>query len=81
MDIGLLIFDDDKKTDLHAKVDTAVESYAQKFGQLPSHCYVHPSQLSKGIKSNGIRIGAVQVKPLQTVLLHHFWLGTDSEPA
>lgn len=71
MEIGLLWFDNDKKSDIVTKVQRAAEHYQQKYGQWPDLCLVHPSQLPNG----GVRSGRVTVEPSGTVLPHHFWLG------
>ena len=50
MDIGMLWFDNDKKTDLAAKVGRAAEYYQKKYGQMPNLCFVNPASLN----GNGI---------------------------
>ena len=50
MDIGMLWFDNDKKTDLTTKVSRAAEYYQKKYGQMPNLCFVNPASLN----GNGI---------------------------
>ena len=74
---GLLWFDDDPFRDLAHKIALAAARYRKKFGAPPNVCYVHPSA------SPVERVGGVEVKPLPTVLVHHFWIGCEvlcSEP-
>jgi len=70
MNVGMLWLDDDAKRPLEEKVTRAVEYYEQKYGQLPEVCLVNPTQLSQKKV-----IGTIEIQPLRTVLLHHFWLG------
>ena len=66
---GLLWYDD-SELDLAEKVEQAARRYERKFGESPSVCYVNPSLLPEG----ECRVGDVSVEPLDTVLLHHFWI-------
>ena len=45
MNIGMLWFDNDKKTDLSDKIKRAASYYKEKYGQNPNLCFVHPSML------------------------------------
>lgn len=71
MNIGMLWFDNDPKTDLQAKIARAAEYYARKYGQAPDLCYVHPSMLP----AEPARAGKIEVKTNRSVLPHHFWIG------
>jgi len=71
MDIGMLWFDNDPKTDLVTKLTEASAYYLKKYGKAPNLCFVHPSmivQFSGQLKSLEIRQNPV-IRP------HHFWLG------
>lgn len=71
MNVGMLWYDNDVKSDLSARIDRAVAYYRDKYGNTPNLCFVHPSMLVE--KSlNGIHI---EVRTTQTVLPNHFWLG------
>lgn len=71
---GLLWYDDDADSDLITKVKRAATAYKKKHGHKPSVCYVHLSVIEKDVQ-----IGTVLVKPLRSVLRHHFWLGVEEE--
>lgn len=70
MKIGLLWFDNDPGRQLDDKVERAVAYYRQKYGRLPTVCYVNPTALNGGEH----RVGPVEVRPARTVPPHHFWL-------
>lgn len=72
MNVGLLWFDNDPKTDLAAKVLRAAQYFQQKYGQQPTLCYVHPSMLPN---AQSITVDAIRVQGAPIILPHHFWLG------
>lgn len=72
---GLLWYDDDPGRDLAEKVTRAARRCKQRFGASPTVCYVHPSALD----ADEVRVGAVRVETLPSVLRHHFWLGVEVE--
>jgi hypothetical protein len=74
MKTGLLWHDDSSSRDLTEKVNRAVMCYEKKHGEKPNVCYVHPSAIEKETE-----VGGVMVKPLRTVLRHHFWVGIEDE--
>jgi hypothetical protein len=76
MRIGLLWFDDDKGRPLNEKVTQAARRYRERFGQSPTICYVHPEEAGAEL-----RVGTVTVRPLRTVLRHHFWVGVEEQAA
>ena len=69
---GLLLYDDNPKTNLSEKIAQAAQRYRQKYGASPDVCYVHPSTLGSDSPKS---VGDVRVASLRTVLLHHFWVG------
>lgn len=71
---GLLWFDDDPKRSVSDKVARAVRRYEQKYGHSPDVCYVHPGQM----RERELSVVTVKVLPAPTVLIHHFWLGTET---
>lgn len=73
---GLLIYDDDPKTDLAEKVGRAARRYRQKYSEEPNVCHVHPSALDS---KEMLSVGGVHVRPLSSVLRHHFWVGREKE--
>jgi len=61
MNIGMLWFDNDPKSDLETKVERAVAYYRDKYGKVPTLCFIHPSMMptaalaskNGGSKGNG----------------------------
>jgi len=79
---GLLWFDDSPSRAVTEKIERAVQRYQQKYGHHPDVCYVHPAHLKEGEVSVADALGTTGVKvlPAKSVLPHHFWLGTLSQP-
>lgn len=85
MDIGMLWFDNDRKTSIPSKVEKAARYYQKKYGVNPDLCYVHPKMVSggKGFKKgkkksangNPMIIGKILVLKNEKVLPDHFWIG------
>ena len=84
MEIGMLWYDDDAKRPFDAKVASAVEYYKNKYGAAPTVCYVHPNLLTaerapsteSALSAEGLRVSAgIQLRPMRTVMINHFWLG------
>ena len=75
MDIGLLWYDDDKKTTLESKVSRAVEFYRSKYGVQPTECYIHPDMLHNGSPL----IAGVRLRGSGAVIKNHFWLGVGDD--
>jgi len=71
MDIGLLWFDNDPRSDLETKVSCAAAYYRKKYGQEPNLCFVHPSML----KEEKIETGRVSLQSSTSMIPYHFWLG------
>ena len=88
MDIGMLWFDNDKKTSIPSKVERAAQYYQKKYGKNPNLCYVHPKMViaeNGGKKSSKktdakkpLKIGKVLVLKNEKVLPDHFWIGISS---
>lgn len=74
MNIGMLWFDNDNKTDLSSKIKRAVVYYQQKYGQTPNLCFVHPSMLPANSKPDT----GLELRTTRKVLPNHFWLGVNS---
>jgi hypothetical protein len=72
MNIGMLWFDNDPKTELTAKVGKAAEYYTKKYGKTPNLCLVNPAMLEKSKK---VKAGNVQVEASGSILPHHLWIG------
>ena len=74
MNIGMLWFDNDNKTELTVKIKRAVDYYQQKYGQIPNLCFVHPSMLPANSKPEA----GLELRTTRSVLPNHFWLGVNS---
>jgi hypothetical protein len=82
MNIGMLWFDNDKNSDLNAKVFRAVKYYRTKYGRTPTLCYIHPSMMSNTpleTKSadNKVSAGDVELRTTTLVMPNHFWIGLN----
>ncbi len=76
LDVGLLWFDNDPKSDLAAKVLRAAAYFQRKYGQRPTLCYVHPSMLPD---RESLTVESLTVRRIPIILPHHFWLGLNEE--
>ena len=80
MNVGMLWFDNDSNSDLTSKVARAANYYTGKYGGLPNICFIHPSMaLKDGDNGSGeqmIKAGDIEVRLTNSVLPHHFWIGT-----
>jgi hypothetical protein len=85
MDIGMLWFDNDKKSSIPSKVEKAALYYQKKYGKNPDVCYVHPKTVKgengkdngskKNLGENPLKIGKILVLKNDNVLPDHFWIG------
>jgi hypothetical protein len=75
MNLGMLWFDNNPKTDLTTKIADAVTYYQKKYGRRPNLCFVHPSLLSKGQPSGG----SIEVRPNRQILPNHLWIGWNEK--
>jgi len=67
----MLWFDDDPRRGLEEKIARAVAHYKEKYGQMPSLCFVNPGALAGAPDT----AAGVQIKASRTVLPNHFWVG------
>jgi hypothetical protein len=72
----MLWFDDNQQRDLTAKIVRAATHYETKYGARPTLCYLHPSMLASG----AAQLTDIEVRAVNNVLPHHFWIGVDDEP-
>jgi len=75
MDIGMLWFDNDKKSDVISKITRAADYYRRKYGEDPNICFVHPSMIAE--KTQNMKV--VAIRSNSTVLPHHFWIGVQQQ--
>ena len=73
MNIGMLWLDDDKHTSFEEKIRRAAGYYSEKYGQTPDLCLVNQKMLAKEK-----RVDKIQVRPVNHVLVNHFWVGVKS---
>ena len=74
MNVGMLWFDNDNKSDLVTKINRAASYYHTKYGKAPNLCFVHPSMLG----SNTWQGAGIEVRATRSVLPNHFWLGVNN---
>lgn len=83
MNVGMLWFDNDSNSDLTSKVTRAANYYTGKYGGPPNLCFVHPSMalIDEDIVSGEQKINAgdIEVRLTNSVLPHHFWIGTHAQ--
>lgn len=81
MNIGMLWFDNDPKTELTSKVERAADYYRNKYGRQPTLCFVHPSMIGPMINDNSepasLKTAGVEVRSTRSVLPNHFWIGVN----
>lgn len=78
MNIGMLWFDNDAKSDLFSKISRAAIYYQGKYGNKPNICFVHPSMAQAKSNDQAIRAVEIEVRLTKSVLPHHFWIGIES---
>ena len=90
MDIGMLWFDNDKKSDYEAKIERAVTYYRNKYGKAPNLCFVHPCMIPKngGQENDQVNFPSdttplnsqgVEIRISKTMLPNHFWIGINRQ--
>ncbi|UCD98925.1 MAG: hypothetical protein JSV42_18620 [Chloroflexota bacterium] len=78
MNVGMLWFDNDVKSDLIVKIERAAAYYLGKYGDKPNICFVHPSMAQIESKEQVLRAGDIEIKLTKSVLPHHLWIGIQS---
>jgi len=76
MNIGMLWFDNDPKTELSLKIERAASYYSQKYGKKPNVCFVHPSMIQPNPVNKAAR-SDIEVRTTKSVLPNHFWIGVN----
>ena len=92
MKIGMLWFDNDPKSSITVKIERAALYYRNKYGQIPTLCFVHPSMVPKeeAVKETSAKnssengksyvAGGLEVRLNQAILPNHFWIGVNGNP-
>ncbi len=73
MQAGMMWFDNDKKTTLSAKIETAATYYHKKYGKTPDLCMVHPSMIPDDLPKDE----KMTILPYQPIINGHLWIGID----
>lgn len=68
----MLWFDSNASLAVERRVERAANYYREKYGQPPTLCLVHPSVAEAGLPA---QVGQVELRTLESVLPHHFWIG------
>ena len=81
MNVGMLWFDNDVKSDLVSRIERAAIYYKEKYGKAPNICFVHPSMTNR-IKAVGednppIKAGEIEIRTTRSVLPNHIWIGVN----
>jgi hypothetical protein len=91
MNVGMLWFDNDPKSNLDAKISRAATYYRDKYGRAPTLCFVHPSMLGNGkvkdhnpensqVNAESAKSFAacgVEIRSNLSILPHHIWIGVN----
>lgn len=85
MDIGMLWFDNDQKSDYEAKIERAAAYYRNKYGKAPNLCFVHPCMIpntgSNPTAKPAMNSQGVEIRTSKTMLPNHFWIGINRQDA
>ena len=90
MDIGMLWFDNDKKSDYEAKIERAANYYRNKYGKAPNLCFVHPCMIPMNGSQESDQVNfladksllksqGVEIRLSKTMLPNHFWIGINRQ--
>jgi hypothetical protein len=90
MEIGMLWFDNDKKSDYEAKIERAATYYRNKYGRTPNLCFVHPCMIpdngsraadkaSRETENLTLKSQGVEIRTSKTMLPNHFWIGINRQ--
>lgn len=80
MNIGMLWFDNDPKTEIDSKIERAAHYYKDKYGKSPNLCFVNPTMIgSESTEATGTstQSGDISVRTSDSVLPNHFWIGIN----
>jgi len=77
LNIGMLWFDDDPRRGILERIGRAASFYAEKYGQAPTLCLLHPTTAGEGLPE---RHDNLVLRTSAGVLRGHFWLGVEDVP-
>ena len=84
MNVGMLWFDNDPKTEINIKIERAACYYREKYGKQPNVCFVHPSMIKTPAlteQNKPMQHGDVELRTSKSVLPNHFWIGINGSLA
>jgi hypothetical protein len=73
----MLWFDDDPRRGILERIARAASYYAEKYGQAPTLCLLHPITAGEGLPE---RHDSLVLRTNPGVLRGHFWLGMEDAP-
>ena len=73
MEVGMLWFDNDKKTTFEEKVNLAVLAYIEKYTVYPNTCVVNHSMFEEGTKV----ISGINMQKAKNIHPNYFWIGVE----
>lgn len=92
MNVGMLWFDNDPKSNIDLKIERAASYYQTKYGRIPTLCFVHPSMLKNGKSKDepdnpsaglahekSFAACGIEIRSNQSVLPNHFWIGVNGQ--
>ena len=82
MDIGMLWFDNDPKTDIVDKIIRAAAYYHRKYGKTPDLCFIHPTMIPVANGDSGLpreKLANVEVRASKSIRPNYFWIGVNEK--
>lgn len=80
MNIGMLWFDNNPKTEINTKIERAATYYSSKYRKKPNLCFVHPTMVKvepDETTDSVMKSGDILVRTSPSVLPNHFWIGVN----
>lgn len=82
MDIGMLWFDNDPKTDIVDKIMRAAAYYRRKYGKTPDLCFIHPTMMPDTNSASRLpheKLPNVEVRASKSIRPNYFWIGFNQK--
>lgn len=78
MKVGMLWFDGQDVDDVRPRVQAAARYYHDKYGRSPTVCFLHPSMMGE---TPCAQVDGVSLRPSDSILRGHLWLGIEEQAA
>jgi hypothetical protein len=78
MKVGMLWFDGKDVDDVGPRVQAAASYYRNKYGRAPTVCFLHPSMMGE---VRLVQVDGVRLRPSDSILRGHLWLGVEEQGA